>query len=96
MICIANLETVDGNFKGALADLRGGARDARPPGGSNSFIFMQFSTKNGQNNPNLRIGAPPSEKSWICHWGALWTFKHWLPFKMRVHNFYCSPINVLT
>ena len=27
-----------------LADLRGGARDARPPpGGPNSFIFMQFS-----------------------------------------------------
>ena len=29
-----------------VADLRGGARDARPPpGGQNSFIFMQFSTK---------------------------------------------------
>ena len=26
-----------------LADLRGGARDAPPPGGPNSFIFMQFS-----------------------------------------------------
>ena len=30
----------------ALADPRGGgARDARPPGGPNSFIFMQFSAK---------------------------------------------------
>ena len=29
----------------SLADLRGGARDARPPGGPNSFIFMQFSAK---------------------------------------------------
>ena len=32
--------------RGALADPRGGARDARPPGGPNSFIFMQFSEKN--------------------------------------------------
>ena len=30
----------------ALADPRGGARDAPPPGGPNSFIFMQFSAKN--------------------------------------------------
>ena len=29
----------------ALADPRGGARDAPPPGGPNSFIFMQFSAK---------------------------------------------------
>ena len=30
----------------SLADLRGGARDARPPpGGPNSFIFMQFLAK---------------------------------------------------
>ena len=32
----------------------------RPPG-PNSFIFMQFSAKNLQNNPNLGIGAPPRE-----------------------------------
>ena len=31
----------------SLADPRGGARDARPPpGGPNSFIFMQFLAKN--------------------------------------------------
>ena len=30
----------------SVADLRGGARDARPPpGGPNSFIFMQFSAE---------------------------------------------------
>ena len=27
---------------------KGGDRDARPPGGPNSFIFMQFSAKNMQ------------------------------------------------
>ena len=41
----------------ALADLRG-APETRTP---NSFIFMQFSAKNVQNNPNLGIGAPPRE-----------------------------------
>ena len=39
----------------ALADLRGGARDA-PPQGPNSFIFMQFSVKIGQNS---RLEPPP-------------------------------------
>ena len=48
-----------------LADLREGARDARPPAGPNSFIFMQFSTKYLQNNRILGVGALPSEKSWI-------------------------------
>ena len=43
-------ETVVFNIAGLskynpLADLRGGARDKRPPGGPNSFIFMQFSAK---------------------------------------------------
>ena len=33
----------------AVADLRGGgARDARPPGGSNSFNFVQFLGKFGK------------------------------------------------
>ena len=39
----------------------------RPTGGPNSFIFMQFSAKNWQNNTNLGIDAPPSGKSWIHH-----------------------------
>ena len=46
-----------------LADPRGGevgARDASPPG-PNYFIFMQFSAKKLQNNPNLGVGAPPRE-----------------------------------
>ena len=30
----------------SLADPRGGTRDACPPGGPNSFIFMQFLAKN--------------------------------------------------
>ena len=38
------------------------------PGGPNSFIFMQFSAENLQNNPSLGIGTSPSGKSWICHW----------------------------
>ena len=47
----------------------GGGRDARPPppGRPNSFIFMQVSAKNLQNNPNLGVGAAPSGKSWIRH-----------------------------
>ena len=34
------------------------ARDARPPGGPNYFIFKKFSANNLQNNPNLGVGAP--------------------------------------
>ena len=41
--------------------IQGGGRDARPPWGPNSFIFMQFSAENLQNNPNLGLGAPPRE-----------------------------------
>ena len=42
-----------------LANLRGcQGRTPPPPRGPNSFIFMQFSAKNLQNNPNLGIGAP--------------------------------------
>ena len=39
----------------------GGARDARPPGGPNSFIFMQFSAKIWKIIAILRVGAPPGE-----------------------------------
>ena len=44
----------------------GGSKEGAPgtcPRGQNFFIFMQFSAKNLQNNPNLRVGAP----SWIRH-----------------------------
>ena len=52
----------------SLADLRGGARDARPPPpGPNSFNFMQFLGKNGQIIASFRVGAPSSGKSWIRH-----------------------------
>ena len=52
----------------ALADPRGGARDARPPpGGPNSFIFMQFSAKMWKIIAILGVGAPPWGKSWIRH-----------------------------
>ena len=41
---------------------KGGARDARPPGVPNSFIFMQFSAKNLKNNSNFgRWRTPPGE-----------------------------------
>ena len=46
--------------------IQGGARDA-PPGGPNSFIFMQFSTKKLQNNSTVRSWRTPSGKSWIRH-----------------------------
>ena len=40
-----------------------GGRQGRapPPGGPNSFIFMQFSAKSWKNNPTLGVGAPPQE-----------------------------------
>ena len=44
-----------------LADPRGRQGLAPSPGGQNSFIFMEFLTKNLQNNLNLRVGAPPLE-----------------------------------
>ena len=54
-------------FHLTVADLRGGARDARPPGGPNSFIFMQFSAKKKSvSTPTLGVGAPQG-KSWIHH-----------------------------
>ena len=45
----------------SLADPRGGARDARPPWGPNSFIFMQFSAKMWKIIAILGVGAPPGE-----------------------------------
>ena len=54
-----------------VADLRGGARDVRPPpGGPNSFNFMQFLGKFGKIvcwRPPWGVGAPSSGKSWIRH-----------------------------
>ena len=52
----------------SLADLRGVPEMPPLTGGPNSSIFMQVSTKNLKNNPNLGVGAPPSGKSWIHHW----------------------------
>ena len=52
----------------ALADLRGGgARDARPPGGPNSFIFMQFSGTKLKNKSTFGSWRTPWGKSWIRH-----------------------------
>ena len=46
-----------------VADLRGGARDARPPTAQNFFIFMQFSGKIDQiigwHTPPLGLAPPP-------------------------------------
>ena len=53
----------------SIGGSKGCARDASPPGGPKSFIFVQFSAKNLQNNTNLGVGTtPPSGKSWIRHW----------------------------
>ena len=49
---------------------KGGAKDACPPGGPNSFNFMQFSGKYGKIvcwRPPWGVGAPSSGKSWIRH-----------------------------
>ena len=47
-----------------------GGRQGRapPPGGPNSFIFMQFSANNWKIIAFLGVGAPPWGKSWIRHW----------------------------
>ena len=47
-----------------LEDL-GGARPWCPPGGPNSFIFMQFLAKNCKIIAVLGVGAPASQKYWI-------------------------------
>ena len=57
----------------AVVDLRGAARDVRPPGGPNSFNFMQCFGKISQNRmfaspPQRGVGAPTSVKSWISYW----------------------------
>ena len=49
--------------------IQGGAPGTRaPPGGPNSFIFMQFSAKMWKIIAILGVGAPPWGKSWIRHW----------------------------
>ena len=56
----------------AVADLRG-VRDACPPGGPNSFNFMQFLGKYGKIIcwcPR-GVGTPSLGKSWIHHWVGL-------------------------
>ena len=52
----------------SLADLRGAPGTCAPPGGPNSFIFMQFSAKIWKIIAILGVGAPPWGKSWIRHW----------------------------
>ena len=55
----------------ALADPRGGARDVRPPQDQNSFIFIQFSAKNLQNNSIFWSWRTPWENpgsaTGLCH-----------------------------
>ena len=46
----------------SLADLRGGARNAPPPGVPNSFIFMQFSGKKLKNNSTIGSWCTPLGK----------------------------------
>ena len=60
-----------GSLSGGIGGSKGGARDARPPGGPNSFIFIQFSAKIRKIIAILGVGAPPWGKSWIRHWGGL-------------------------
>ena len=48
---------------------KGGVRDA-PPGGPNSFNFMQFLRNLAKSYVGAPrgVGAPSSGKSWIRHW----------------------------
>ena len=56
------------NFNPFHWRIQGGAPGTRaPPGGPNSFIFMQFSAKNWKIIALLGVGAPPWGKSWIRH-----------------------------
>ena len=65
---------------------KGGARDACPPGGPNSFIFMQFLAKIWKIIAILGVGAPPWGKSWIrhCEWSRLCP----LPYAQLGYTFY--------
>ena len=52
----------------AVADLRGGARDARPPSGPKLLYSHAVFKKNWPNNrlaPPFWVNAPSSGKSWI-------------------------------
>ena len=54
-----------------VADLHSKILDARhPPGGPNSFNFMQFWKNLAKSYVGAppRVGAPSSGKSWIRHW----------------------------
>ena len=46
----------------SIGGSKGGARDARPPGGPNSFIFMQFSGKKLKNNSTFGSWRTPLGK----------------------------------
>ena len=55
---------------GSLADPRGAPGTRAPPGGPNSFIFMQFSAKNWKIIALLGVGAPPGkilDPPLLCH-----------------------------
>ena len=52
----------------SVADLRGAPGTRAPPGGQNSFIFMQFSTKKIGSRAYFGNWHPPRGKSWIRHW----------------------------
>ena len=70
----------------AVADLRGGARDVAPPGGPNSFNFMQFLGKFGKIVclPPPGGGGAPSWKSSIRHSnGPMFTIGNVLKFAIK-------------
>ena len=56
------------NIIDIIGGSKGGARDAPPPGGPNSFIFMQFSAKIINKHTHFGSWRPPWGKSWIRHW----------------------------
>ena len=74
---------------------KGGARDA-PPGGPNSFIFMQFSAKIWKIIAILGVSTPPWGKSWIRHCRGLLIkrFQAWISFFLY-NNMSLNSVDVL-
>ena len=81
---------------GTSGGSKGGRKGrAPPPLDPIFFIFMQFSEKNGQIigwRPPFGVGAPPSGKSWIRHWGR---FKNLTNYTLKMNKSLLSMSSML-
>ena len=83
-------------WKNLIGGSKRGARDARPPLGPNSFIFMQFL---GNFWSNIRLAPPPWGwrpflwESWIRHCVNSWRYCGYITLEAKeVLNFKCHKI----